>query len=164
MITPLLVVVTPPSCEYENKSLQVCDHTLLYATASDDLSFALRMCQYMDEEGLWCDSDVRDNLCRSVAMAIRRLPETAVVSTDGGGEEGSWIVEGTNATVKELWALNTLLHRWLDTEMEEVDDSDLDEEEVFRLEGEGENERRTDEVGCPWEAGYIYILRMYLFF
>lgn len=101
----------------------------------------------MDEEGLWCDLDVRDALCRSVAMAIRRLPETAAVSTDGGGKGGSWMVEGTNATVEELWALNTLLHRWLDTEMEEADDGGLDEEEVFRVEGDCEDGGGSDEVG-----------------
>ena len=108
--------------------IQVFNHTLIYATACGDLAFALRVCQYVDEEGICCDSGVRGALRRSVALAIKKLPDTAAITSDGD-EGGGWKVEGTNATVEELWALDTLLQRWLDTEMEEVADDFLDEEE-----------------------------------
>lgn len=115
------------------------DHVLIYATACGDLSFALRICQYVDEEGVCCDSDVRDALSRSVAMATKKLPDTAAV-TSNGGEREDWKVEGTNATVEELWALDSLLQSWLDTEIEigddfldEDGDEDSDEDEEFEV-------------------------------
>lgn len=114
---------------------QVCEGALLCALGSADLSFALRMCQYVDDEGIVIDQDVRDALLRTVGHAIRKLPDTAAVNTGGGGGggiddlsgaaatgaqdeesegfegEGEWKVEGTNATVEELWNLDALLQR-----------------------------------------------------
>lgn len=71
-------------------------------------------------------------------MATKKLPDTAAV-TSNGGEREDWKVEGTNATVEELWALDSLLQSWLDTEIEEIGedfidddrDEDSDEDEEF---------------------------------
>ncbi|CAM9100535.1 unnamed protein product [Laminaria digitata] len=137
---------------------EVCDHALLYATATDDLSFALRMCQYIDEEGLWCDLDVRDALCRSVRVAIKGLPETAAVTTgDGAAAAEEWKVEGTNATVEELRALGALLQGWLDSEMDEFDDF-VDEEEEGQEEEEevrGKEESVVSAEGPESEKGDV---------
>lgn len=114
------------------------------ALVSADLSFALRMCQYVDDEGIVIDQDIRDVLLRTVGHAIRKLPDTAAVNVGGGGGsgavedlsgeetapaaeggdaegfeggagerggDGEWKVEGTNATVEELWTLDALLQR-----------------------------------------------------
>ncbi len=105
---------------------QVCEHALLWAMWSQDLSFALRVCQYTDEEGMILDHELRDALFRFVSSAIKRLPDTAVVNVAdanpatradmaaaaaaAGGSE-AWKVEGTNATVEELWDLDALLQR-----------------------------------------------------
>ena len=124
---------------------KVCDHALLYATAADDLSFALRMCQYVDEEGLWCDLDVRDTLCRSVGAAIKGLPETAAVTTgDGAAAAEEWKVEGTNATVEELRTLGDLLQEWLDSEMDDFDDFGDEKEEGGGKEEEEEEEEEEE--------------------
>lgn len=140
--------------------IKVCDHALLYATASDDLSFALRMCRYVDEEGIWCDPDVREALCRSVAAAIKKLPKTAAVTSEG--VDGDWKVEGTNATEEQLWALDNLLQRWLDTEMDEVDEHFLDVEEDEEESGEEEEvlvvdaaEKEKVSVGGLHESGVV---------
>lgn len=115
---------------------KVCEHALLWALATQDLSFALRMCQHVDDEGMVLDHGVRDAVLREVDSAIRRLPDTAVVNVSvgaasaaatpaavpeagggegavggGGGDSGEWKVEGTNATVEQLWALDALLLR-----------------------------------------------------
>lgn len=124
----------------------MCEQALLWALASADLSFALRVCQHVDDEGMVIDPDLRDALFRTVGFAIKELPGAAAVSVnfdvddvvgatrpdgegtaapaaaavagdtedeisgaDGGGRE--WKVEGTNATMEELWALDALLQR-----------------------------------------------------
>ncbi|CAN0194231.1 unnamed protein product [Scytosiphon promiscuus] len=152
---------------------EVCEDALLCALASADLSFALRMCQYVDDEGIVIDQDVRDALLRTVSHAIRKLPDTAAVSVGGGGGgvafddlrgaatspaaqgdgaggfeetvgggggeggvDGEWKVEGTNATVEELWALDALLQSWLDAEMDEFDHDEEDDEEDDEEEGQ----------------------------
>lgn len=142
--------------------MKVCDHALLYATAAHDLSFALRICQYIDEEGLWCDVDVRDALCRAVRVAIKKLPETAAVTTTGDGATAAaggaaWKVEGTNATVEELKTLGTLLQGWLDSEMAEFE---FDDEEEEGKDGDGNEEGvvvadslENKKVGCCAEKG-----------
>lgn len=108
---------------------QVCEQALLWAMWSQDLSFALRVCQYTDEEGMVLDHELRDALFRFVSSAIKRLPDTAVVNVAdaspatradtaaeaaaaaAAGESEAWKVEGTNATVEELWDLDALLQR-----------------------------------------------------
>lgn len=102
------------------------------------------MCQYADDEGLWCDSNVRDALCRSVALAIKKLPDTDAVTSEGDAG-GNCKVEGTNATAEELWALDTLLQKWIDIEMEEADDDSLDDEEGIAF---VVDEEKSDEVGA----------------
>lgn len=128
--------------------------------AMDDLSFTLRMCQYLDEEGFSCDSDVRDTLYHSVTTAIKNMQGSSVVlpvdASDGeegeskvegfeSGEKEELMVEGTKATAEELFALNNLLERWVTAEMEEhdIDDKDHDKEEseiVFEAYGQNNSE------------------------
>lgn len=108
----------------------------MWALAFQDLSFALRMCQHVDDEGIVLDHDVRDAVFRMVSFAIKQLPDTAVVNVSAGaasaappapdvaagaGEDaisggggGEWKVEGTNATVEQLWELDALLQRCVD--------------------------------------------------
>ena len=122
------------------KKKKVCERALLWALACQDLSFALRMCQHVDDEGMVLDHDVRDAVFRMVGFAIKQLPDTAVVNVGvgtasdapqapgvaagaeaagalegedaiGGNGGGEWKVEGTNATVEELWELDALLQR-----------------------------------------------------
>lgn len=127
-----------------NRQKKVCEHALLWALASRDLSFALRMCQHVDDEGMALDHDVRDAVFRAVGLAIKQLPDKAVVNVSagaasagtladvapappapasagagggehaiGGGGGGEWKVEGTNATVEQLWELDALLQRYV---------------------------------------------------
>lgn len=129
---------------------KVCEQALLWALASQDLSFALRMCEHVDDEGMVLDHDVRDMAFRKVGSAIDQLPYTAAFNVnagvdvgtdddtddaattpfgaaagaqavgaggdsedaiDGDGDVGEWKVEGTNATVSQLWELQRLLQR-----------------------------------------------------
>lgn len=103
------------------------------ALGSGDLSLALRVCQHVDDEGLVLDPHVLDTISRTVGYVIKELPGTAALSVsaapppvDGGAvaagvgsdaanrgvEGGEWKVEGTNATMDELWALDALLQRY----------------------------------------------------
>ncbi|CAM9558746.1 unnamed protein product [Hapterophycus canaliculatus] len=108
------------------------------------------MCQYVDDEGMVIDEDVRDALLRAVDRAIMRMPDSEAVVMDGGGGggggddagavggdgsegvggvDGEWKVEGTNATAEELWALDKLVHGWLLDEEEDDEEDDEEEEE-----------------------------------
>lgn len=153
LLAAVLMLFSPSSsprghilpCAAKNKKLmnaKVCESALLWALASRDMSFALRMCQHVDDEGVVLDHNVRDAVFRVVGSAIKQLPDTAVVNVGagvgagaagvappagvaaasaaaavgagaGGSEDavggGEWKVEGTNATVEQLWDLDALL-------------------------------------------------------
>lgn len=156
------VVRLLPHAALPHALVQVCDHALACAIAMDDLAFALRMCQYMDDEGFWCDRHVRHALCHAVVDAINKLPETAAVTSEGDAVAATeWKVEGTNATVEEIRALDALIHVWLDTELDEIEEIDPENPEVSDDE-EGEiifevHDDKSDEVrtvrSCKGDAG-----------
>ncbi|CBJ28831.1 expressed unknown protein [Ectocarpus siliculosus] len=136
----------------------VYEAVLLCALGSGDLSFALRVCQHVDDEGLVLDPHVQDTLFRTVEYVMKELPGAAAVSVsaapppvdggavaagvrgdaaaNGGGGEGEWKVEGTNATMGELRALDALLQSWLEAEMGEFDDVEDDDDDDDFEDGE----------------------------
>ncbi|CAM9916596.1 unnamed protein product [Ectocarpus sp. 12 AP-2014] len=136
----------------------VYEGVLLCALSSRDLSFALRVCQHVDDEGLVLDPHVQDTLFRTVEYVMKELPGAAAVSvsaaprpvdggavaaggrgdaaTNGGVGGGEWKVEGTNATMDELRALDALLQSWLEAEMGEFDDVEDDDDDDDLEDGE----------------------------
>ncbi|CAN0497577.1 unnamed protein product, partial [Ectocarpus sp. 12 AP-2014] len=58
----------------------VYEGVLMCALGSGDLSFALRVCQHVDDEGLALDPHVQDTLFRTVEYVMKELPGAAAVS------------------------------------------------------------------------------------
>ncbi|CAM9203461.1 unnamed protein product, partial [Ectocarpus sp. 13 AM-2016] len=174
----------------------VYEGVLMCALGSGDLSFALRVCQHVDDEGLVLDPHVQDTLFRTVEYVMKERPGAAAVSvsaaprpvdggavaagrrgddaTNGGVGGGEWKVEGTNATMDELRALDTLLQSWLEAEMGEFDDvedddddDDLEDEEEIQefeitVEGSDEGDGASDlddddhdDAAAEWDSDVV---------